>query len=247
MKVPVRLPLRWDALVTFLSARTIDALESFDDGRYRRGSVMIHRDDDSLFVTGAINTDTLTRARYLFDADADWTPIAKVLRSDPLLRPLVARFRGTRVPGAWEPFEIAVRAIVGQQISVRGATTIMNRLAPVLTPRQLADAAIPGMPKSRAEAIRGLARAASEDETLLSRDLALDDFVTRMTALRGIGPWTAHYLAMRLGYRDAFPAADLGLEKAAAKLRIRNLEKRSERWRPFRAYAAMLLWESLSL
>ncbi|HEX9161413.1 MAG TPA: AlkA N-terminal domain-containing protein [Thermoanaerobaculia bacterium] len=254
--LPYRPPYRWDALVAFLSARAIDAIESFADGRYRRGGVSIAFDDASVILSrgdgeesgrgGPVFAaqDDMARARRMFDLDADSIEIDRHLALDTLLCKIMRP--GTRVPGAWEPFEVAVRAIVGQQISVRGATTIMNRLAPILTPQQLAEAELPGMPRARAEAIRGLARAVADDATLLAPAASLDESIERLTAMRGIGPWTAQYIAMRaLHHPDAFPSSDLGLRKAAAAMRINDLEKRAERWRPFRAYAAMLLWESL--
>ncbi len=244
----VRPPFRWDAIVAFLSARTIDAIESFEGNRkYRRESVTIEYDGTAVrLISPTIGGEHEAAARRMFDLDADSAAIDEHLGRDPILRRLIAQRPGTRVPGAWSPFELAVRAIVGQQISVRGATTIMNRLSPILTPAQLAAADIPGMPRSRSDAIRGMARAVAEDPALLLPGGMLDAAIERLTALRGIGPWTAHYIAMRaLGHGDAFPESDLGLRKAAAALRIRNLSERAERWRPYRAYAAMMLWEAL--
>ncbi|HSP34546.1 MAG TPA: AlkA N-terminal domain-containing protein [Thermoanaerobaculia bacterium] len=237
--IEVRQPFRWDALVRFLSARAIDAVESWVDGEYRRGDVRVRHESGVVHVTNEPQ-----RARRMFDLDANPAEIEKHLAKDPLLKKIMKP--GTRVPGAWDPFEVAIRAIVGQQISVAGATTIMNRLAPHLTPEEVANADLPGMPRARGDAIRGLARAVADDPTLLLPAATLDESIERLTALKGIGPWTAHYIAMRaIHHPDAFPSSDLGLVKAAAKLRIRNLEKRAERWRPYRAYAAMLLWESL--
>jgi 3-methyladenine DNA glycosylase/8-oxoguanine DNA glycosylase len=165
---------------------------------------------------------------------------------------------------AWEPFETAVRAIVGQQVSVAAATTIMGRIASAFgdptadgtfryfpTPERLAKAELSGLglPGARAAAINALASAASADPTLLTRGASLDESVRRLSALRGIGPWTAHYVAMRaIGEPDAFPAGDLGLIKAAEAIGIakKDLDAAAEKWRPWRAYAAMILWESLS-
>ncbi len=234
-------PYRWDALVNFLRARTIDAVESFVDGVYIRGDVRVAYKHPHVILSAAEREES---GRRLFDLDANSVEIDAHLSKDPLLKKIMRP--GTRVPGAWEPFEVAVRAIVGQQISVAGATTIMNRLGPILTPQKLSDADIPGMPRSRADAIRGLARAVADDATILAPAASLEDSVERLTALKGIGPWTAQYIAMRaIHHSDAFPSSDLGLVKAAKKFRIANLEKRAERWRPFRAYAAMLLWDSL--
>ena len=172
---------------------------------------------------------------------------------------------GRRVPGGWDGLELAVRAIVGQQVSVAGATTIAGRIvaawgtplaaaAPGLThafptARALADAggdAIAkraGMPRARGGAITALAAAVAGGSLPLDGSLDLDTLVARLTALPGIGTWTAQYLAMRLGEPDAFPAGDLWLRRALS-LDERALLARAEAWRPFRAYAALHLWQS---
>ncbi len=255
MRLPYRPPFRWDAIVRFLQARAVEAVESFEGGVYRRGVTIAPARGNALAMTVppelAHDIEGLAaRARRTFDLGADPETIDGHLRRDPLLRPLIARRPGPRVPGAWDPFEIAVRAIVGQQITVRAATTIMNRLAPLLTPARLADANLDaiGMPRARREAIRTLARAVADEPSLLSRGATLDESVARLMALRGIGEWTAHYVAMRsLSEPDAFPHTDLGLRKAAAAIGIdpAKLLQRAERWRPWRAYAAIVLWESL--
>ena len=235
-------PYRWDSIANFLAAR-----ETFVDGCYVRDGITV---DSNLRLTidGAGDVDDLvTRARRTFDLESDPVRIDEHLRRDSKL-PWKS---GTRVPGAWEPFEVAVRAIVGQQISVAAATTIMRRIRDHFGrfPRadELASTNVNfGMPNARAAAITSMARSVANDPTLLARGGSLEETIDRLTSLRGIGPWTAHYIAMRaLGEPDAFPDGDLGLRKAAEKLRIRNLAARAERWRPFRAYAAIALWESL--
>jgi AraC family transcriptional regulator of adaptative response / DNA-3-methyladenine glycosylase II len=186
-------------------------------------------------MTGGTDGDII-RGRRTFDLDADVATIDAHLRKDKLLRPLLARRPGPRVPGAWEPFEVAVRAIVGQQITVRAATTIMNRC--------FVNFQWSGMPKSRIKAIRALA----DNPSILTRGASLDETIERLTSMPGIGPWTAHYIAMRaLAEPDAFPHTDLGLRKAAAGIGIdpAKLLAHAERWRPWRAYAAIALWESL--
>jgi AraC family transcriptional regulator of adaptative response / DNA-3-methyladenine glycosylase II len=141
-----------------------------------------------------------------------------------------------RLPGAWDPFELAVRAIVGQQVSVAGARTVLGRIAAAhtLTAERLAEVTVVGMPRKRAETIRNLARVVASGEIVFGRD--------DLTQLPGIGPWTASYIAMRLGDQDAFPAGDLILRRAAGNLTERELLRRAESWRPYRAYAAILLW-----
>jgi AraC family transcriptional regulator of adaptative response / DNA-3-methyladenine glycosylase II len=149
------------------------------------------------------------------------------------------------VPGAWDPFELAVRAIVGQQVSVAAARTILGRIATAhgFAPETLAGVAIDGMPRKRAETIRLFANAVVDGSVVLERGDSLEETIDMLTALPGIGPWTAHYIAMRaLGEGDAFPAGDLILRRNAGNLSERELLRRAEAWRPFRAYAAMLLW-----
>jgi 3-methyladenine DNA glycosylase/8-oxoguanine DNA glycosylase len=181
-----------------------------------------------------------------------------------LLRPGFGR--GIRVPGAWDPFELAVRAILGQQVSVKGATTLAGRLAeqfgrPIkeeaghgltrLAPRpvDLIDARLEsiGLPRSRANTIRQLARAVAEGTLQLDASQGLNDIVERLCKVPGLGDWTAQYIAMRaFGEPDAFPSSDLGLRKSAGNshgpVSVRELEHMARKWRPWRAYAAMALW-----
>ncbi len=237
-----RPPFRWAAIAKFLGDRG----DAFDGVQFTRGEVTIEPNGGSalrmIVPTHSSDIDSLVvRARRTFDLDADPAAIDEHLRKDKLLRPLLKRRPGPRVPGAWEPLEVAVRAIVGQQISVRGATTIMKRCFPT------SDWS--GMPKSRINAIRALEQAVADDPSILTRGASLEETIGRLTELKGIGPWTAHYIAMRvLGEPDAFPHSDLGLRKAAAAIGIdpAKLLDRAERWRPWRAYAAIALWESLS-
>ena len=215
------------------------------------------------------------RVRALFDLTADPAAITETLRRDASLRPLVKGRPGLRLPGCWDPFEVAVRAVVGQQISVRAATTIMGRIVERAgtrlpgavpgslfpSPERLAAANLAGLglTAARAETLARLAAAVAEGAVRLdgSRDTAV--FVEEVTALRGIGTWTAQYVAMRgLGNPDAFPAEDLGLRAAAGRLAngtrgaagsrvsTRSLLEQAETWRPWRAYAAMHLWNALS-
>lgn len=204
--------------------------------------------------------------RRLFDLGADPREITAWLRRDPGLRGRLVRAPGLRVPGAFDGFELAVRAILGQQVSVRGATTLAGRVVKQFgTPlgdtaagepthafpsaRALCDTELEsvGLTRARAGAIRGLAQAVAAGGLELDRPLGLDPALATLEALPGIGPWTAHYVAMRaLGEPDAFPASDLGLRKAlgahGSPLPERVLAERAEAWRPWRAYAAMALW-----
>ena len=236
MILTYRPPFDWHTLAGWLRTRAIRGVEVVDDTTYVRGAVVVRHDEErgALMVKG--NAEAGERARRLFDLDADPAAIANVLRRDRMLAPLLRRKPGIRVPGAWDPFELAVRAIVGQQVSVAGATTILGRIAAEhgFAPQRLADAEIGGMPRRRAETIRLLARGVAAGDIVLGRD--------DLERLPGIGPWTASYVAMRLGDRDAFPAGDLVLRRHAGDLSARELVRRAEAWRPFRAYAAMLLW-----
>lgn len=190
------------------------------------------------------------------------------LSTDPLVGPLVTARPGARLPGAWDPFEVGVRAIIGQQVSVAGANTITARLVtrhgqpvPGLAAMGLThlfpdaevladddtDLAGLGLTTARAGAIRSFAAAVAADEIRFDRSEALEALVAAVTSVPGLGPWTAHYLALRLGEPDAFPATDLALRRSAARLSgspltHRQLEQLSEAWRPHRATAALHLW-----
>ncbi len=282
LRLPYRPPLDWPALLAFLAARATPGVEVVADGTYRRS---VHLGDRVAAIEVAALADrpalllrlppcsaaTLVaaaeRARRVFDLGADPLQIAAQLRGDARLRSLVRRHAGLRVPGAWDPFEIAVRAVVGQQVTVRGATTLMGRLvarcgAPAAlggglthafpTPVALAEADLTGigMPRARVAALQGLARAVAGGALHLDAARGLDDAVARLRALPGIGEWTAQYIAMRgLGEPDAFPHGDLGLRVAlgnsAGPVSAARLAAAAEAWRPWRAYAALLLWQGL--
>jgi AraC family transcriptional regulator, regulatory protein of adaptative response / DNA-3-methyladenine glycosylase II len=231
MRESYRTPFDWNGLLTWLAARAIPGVEVVGDGAYVRGDVRVWHEHDAVHTTAQPE-----RVRRVFDLDADPAAIHAVLKKDRLLAPLVSKRPGVRVPGAWDPFELAVRAIVGQQVSVAGARTVLGRIAVAhtLTPERLAEVTVEGMPRKRAETIRTLARA------VVQRDVILGE--SDLTQLPGIGPWTASYIAMRLGDAEAFPAGDLILRRNAGNLTERELLKRAEKWRPYRAYAAMLLW-----
>lgn len=236
-----RPPFDWDGIAAWIGARAIAGVESIADGVYTRGGVEVRHvaPRHALVIS---HRGSLGKTRRLFDVDADPREIGATLGKDPLLAPLLRKRPGVRVPGAWDPFELAVRAIVGQQISVAGARTILGRIAAShgFVPERLADVLLEGMPVRRAETIRGIARAVAGGTLVLERGKTS---IGALTELPGIGPWTAHYIAMRaLGDPDAFPAGDLILRRNAGGLMERELLRRAEAWRPFRAYAAMLLW-----
>jgi len=196
----------------------------------------------------------------MFDLSADWQKIAARLRKDPALARRVEISPGLRVPGCWDGFELAVRAILGQQVTVKGATTLAGRLVdalgrPFLGPRGLthlfpkpevlaeAKLAALGLTAARAETIRGLAREVCSGKIRFEGIIDAEEFLGRLCEIPGIGKWTARYVAMRaLGEPDALPAGDLGLERTLGVGSARELEVRSQAWRPWRAYAAMYLW-----
>ncbi|NOT39011.1 MAG: DNA-3-methyladenine glycosylase 2 family protein, partial [Alphaproteobacteria bacterium] len=171
---------------------------------------------------------------------------------------------GLRVPGVWDPFELGVRAILGQQVSVAAASTLAGRIATKFgnsaaeshatltrlfpTPEDLAGANLDGigLTTRRAATVTNFARAVRDDATLLSAGQELDSFVERIADLPGLGPWTAHYMAMRMGHTDAFPTSDLGVRKALNTTSDKEVLRLAEKWRPYRAYATMHLWASLS-
>jgi len=202
--------------------------------------------------------------RRMFDLSADSEEIASHLRRDPVLADRVASRPGLRIPGCWDGFELAVRAILGQQVTVGGATTLSRRLVrtfgtPVVVGKELAhifpvpeklaqsDLSKIGLPKARAECIRSLARAVRDRKIAFSGAVNAEEFLSQISELPGIGPWTAQYVSMRaLGEPDAFPAGDLGLLRALGLGNPRELESRAQRWRPWRAYAAMYLWQGTS-
>lgn len=274
-RLPYRPPYDWAAIGRFLAARTTPGVERVDERGYartirigdqKRWISVAPADDDGhaliLKVHVADSRDVpeiVQRVGRMFDLDADPSAIA-TLANDPLLRRAIAAYPGIRLPGAWDPFELTVRAIVGQQISVRGATTITGRIAsrwgnrveaadglthsfPTSDP--LVDAAFEdcGLTRARSETLRSVARAVA------AGDLRFDDpgSLDVLRSIAGIGDWTAQYVAMRaLRQRDAFPSGDLILRRMAGDVSAKELERRSQAWRPWRAYAVMLLWQEAS-
>jgi AraC family transcriptional regulator of adaptative response / DNA-3-methyladenine glycosylase II len=204
------------------------------------------------------------RARRIFNLDCDTEGSARHLAQDPVVGPLVRARPGIRPPGTWDPFETGVRAVIGQCISLRGANTIAARLverygAPVPglqalglthlfpTPSTLAGADLSGLGLSAgcAAAVSGFAGAVADADLTLDRAARLDQLATSIRAIRGLGPLTAHHLAFRMGDPDAFPATDLGLRRALSRgppMAPREVERIAERWRPWRAQAAIHLW-----
>jgi len=231
--LPAREPFDWPRLLDWLGARVIAGLEAVADGIYTRGGVAVARVDGGIEVSGEADPAVVAR---VFDVGHD--PAA--LGDDPLFE----RAPGIRVPGAWSGWELAVRAVLGQQVSVAGARRTAEKLVAELgeagrfpPPEAVASGPLPGMPAARARALRALAEAVAGG---LALDPPLDVAATRaaLLALPGFGPWTVEYIAMRaLRDPDAWPGSDLWLKRAAPG-------SDPERWRPWRAYAAMVLWQT---
>ncbi|WP_420793873.1 DNA-3-methyladenine glycosylase family protein [Pseudomonas fontis] len=207
------------------------------------------------------------RVRRVFDLDADLQHIEQTLSRDPLMADLIARHPGLRVPGGWDAFEQAMRTVLGQQISVAGAITLASRMVsrhgqpfdsghpglthlfPVAQAVANEDLSTLGMPRSRANTLTGMAQALAINPRLLAQAKGLENRVAALCSLRGIGPWSAQYLALRyLREADAFPLGDVALVKALRLLEGPEtpLAERAKAWSPWRAYAAQHLWTSLS-
>jgi AraC family transcriptional regulator, regulatory protein of adaptative response / DNA-3-methyladenine glycosylase II len=278
-------PYDWPFMLEFLRERAIGGIEVVKEGSYSRtffdageqGIVKVSRDPgrNSLLVAlQSASTRALLaiaqRVRRVFDLDADLETISNHLAKDPLLSPLLTARPGLRVTGGWDGFELAIRAILGQQITVTAARQLasalvelcgqpipqsaqtvagLNRTFP--TPERVlaADLSLLGMPASRKRALLSLAEAARCDPFLFQPLDTIENTVMRLRQIRGIGEWTAHYIALRgLRQADAFPASDVGLLRAIAKLSgvmgptPDHLISFAEPWRPWRAYAAQHLW-----
>jgi AraC family transcriptional regulator of adaptative response / DNA-3-methyladenine glycosylase II len=247
-----RPPYDWTAFLAFVKPRAIPGLEVVDADSYERDGITVrqHRSGDQLSVTGG-RKPIAAQIRFFFDLDAEPSRIAARLSKSPLLKEMVRRRPGLRVPRCWEPFELAVRAILGQQVTVKGASTLAGRLverfgspkAEILAEAELESI---GLPKARAETIRAFAREVRARRIDFSGAVSSQQMIERMCEVPGIGPWTANYIAMRaLADSDAFPASDLGLLKTARVSSPKKLEEMSQAWRPWRAYAAMYLWQML--
>jgi len=274
-----RPPYNWKGMLAFLAARATPGVEVVEGGCYRR-SISLNGNYGYFEISLDVANNALAarvqfgdprslffiteRIRSMFDLNADWAAIVQTLKTDPLLAVRLEAEPGLRVPGCWNGFELAVRAILGQQVSVKGATTLAGRLVKTFgqafsaaggithvfpQPRTLVDAnfAGVGLPGARAETIRALARAVCDGRLNFDGVVDSSDFLARLGEIPGIGKWTAQYVAMRaLGEPDAFPSSDLGLLRALSLTSTRDLERRAEAWRPWRAYAAVYLWNIAS-
>jgi len=278
LRLPVRRPFDGRGLLRWLAARAVDGVEEAGNGTHGRalrlpsgpGVVALEPQDDHVRAVFALAgladlAAAVHRCRRLLDLDADPHAYADVLGRDRALSPLVAANPGLRSPGAVDGAESAIRAVLGQQVSVAAARTAAARLVAAYgvplerpdgsvthafpSPEALAEADLEdvGMPRARRETLRELAWLLASGELVLDDGADRAQVHRRLLGIRGIGPWTATYVSLRvLGDPDAFPAGDLGLRRSAEKLGLPSttaaLEERSERWRPWRAYAAHYLW-----
>src|SRR5215831_8607681 len=277
LRLPARPPFDAAPLQAFLAARAIPGVEEFRDGVYRRTFALgdgpavleVRAAGDGVELrmpahAAAAVPRVLSRVSRVFDLDADAPAIAAWLARDPRLARAL-RGRVVRVPGAFDAFEAGVRALLGQQVSVAAARTLAGRLVaasgvPLASPNDALTHVFPmpaavaaakleklGLTRSRAAALRGFAAAVADGSLDLGAFRDLDDAIDQLTAMPGIGDWTAQYVAMRaLGEPDAFPAGDLGVRQALARNGAlpseRDVRERAERWRPWRAYAVLALW-----
>jgi AraC family transcriptional regulator, regulatory protein of adaptative response / DNA-3-methyladenine glycosylase II len=284
LRLAHRRPYAAGPLLGFLAARAVPGVEEVTAGTYRRsvrlphaaGVLALEPHPDDGHVTARLRLEdqrdlaaAVQRCRCLLDLDADPAAVAAVLGADPLLAPLVRQRPGLRVPGHVDGFELAVRAVLGQQVTVKGARTLAERLVRKLgTPLAAPDGPLThlfpsaeavagddlsgvGLTGPRARALRALAGAVADGAVTL--DPGADPAETRraLLALPGIGPWTAEYVALRaLGDPDAIPLTDLGLRQALRSLGApqgaKALAALAEGWRPWRSYATLHLWAHLA-
>ncbi|WP_353231514.1 AlkA N-terminal domain-containing protein [Pseudomonas helleri] len=284
LRLGFRPPYDFQALLGFLQTRALPGIEQVDAQSYQRivgdpaapGWLRVSAwpgeqhalQLELLNVPPSQMLSVVTRIRRMFDLDADPLAIARTLSASPLLAPVIERYPGLRLPGGWDGFEVAVRAVLGQQVSVAAARTLasrivqrygiaiepvagadLNRLFP--GPEQLADADMGqmGITHARINTIQGIARALLDGRVDFALEQPLQHFINRWVQLPGIGEWTAHYIAMRvLKHPDAFPAADLILRREANPLgepvSTKALQTLAESWRPWRAYSVMYLWRA---
>jgi AraC family transcriptional regulator of adaptative response / DNA-3-methyladenine glycosylase II len=281
LRLPYRSPLEAEGLVAFLGLRAVPGIEEVLDGAYRRslrlphgtGAVELRPADGHVHARYRLADlrdlgAAMQRSRALLDLNSDPQSVAEVLGSEPLLGPLVGSAPGRRVPGAVDAHELAVRAVLGQQVSLRGAATLASRLVadhgeqlerplgtvthvfPPVEALAEMDLAKLAAPTARRRALLALVRALAREELVIDAGADRVDARDRLLALPGIGPWTAEYIAMRaLRDPDAFLPSDLGVRRALEQLgqgaRPATANTLAERWRPYRAYAVQHLWASL--
>jgi len=271
-------------MLGYLALRAIPGVEVVTGGVYRRTVVVDGAPGVIEVASGGVDhlqlrarlphrdglAEVARRVRGIFGLDTDLEAAGGALAGDRVIGPLLAARPGLRVPGTWDPYEIGVRAIVGQQVTVAGASTLAGRLverhgkrlpapaAPGLThtfppPSTLAAGDLDGigLTRTRARAVGAFAAAVAADRVRLDSSVPLDELVGAIAGVPGVGPWTAQYIALRMGQPDALPASDLGLRRAladpaagSALPSAADVSARARAWRPWRALAAVHLWTS---
>jgi AraC family transcriptional regulator of adaptative response / DNA-3-methyladenine glycosylase II len=266
-----RPPYNWNQLINFFGGRAIDEMELIEDSSYQRLFTLGETNGwfkaskrelnqievEFKLVEPANIIEFVTRLKNIFDLDADPMAIEGALLEDKQLTPYLTNTQGLRIPGCWDGFELAVRAIVGQMISVKGARTILRKLVRHCgakqfldetlalthffpTPKEILDADLThiGLPNSKIASIRTLSQEVSDRNIILDGTADYEETCRKLLAIKGIGPWTVEYIAMRaLRNPNAFPETDLELQK-----KIQSLQLTPSQWLPWRAYAAVLLW-----
>lgn len=281
--LPYRPPFDWQRMLAFFELRAIPGVESVAEGTYRRtirinettGAICVAHSPraNALILTVALSDSrdlmsVVDRVRRTFDLDANMEAIHDVLAADAALERSIAKQPGLRLPGAWDPFEAAIRAVVGQQVSVKGARTVIGRIVAKAGPRfesadhpeltrffptahelNGCDLKGTGIPEMRIRTMQTLAEEVDRGKLAFLVRGSLSEFTAQLTRIPGIGDWTAQYVAMRaMAEPDAFPANDLGIVRALSEGNkqpsLKQIRQRAEKWRPWRAYATMYLWQS---
>lgn len=286
--LPYKAPFDWPLMLSFFCARKMSNIEDITSEYYFRSlkfdhcrgwiKVTHHENKSALNLTVKLNNysylhQVISRVRRMFDLDADMQLIHQHLKSHTALAAVVEKSPGLRLPGCWDIFEFSIRAILGQQISVKGATTLAQRIAekygedvidvdqtnnihvkkyfPSSSALMQADYQDIGLTRSRIATLQTWVTYFQKHESIFTKGLTIEELESTLTTLKGIGPWTVNYIGMRgLSDPDAFPSADLGIIKALTvndvKPKNKDILELAESWRPWRAYAAIYLWQSLA-
>jgi len=287
--LPYKAPFDWPLMLSFFRSRKMSNIEDISTEHYFRTleldacrgwiKVTQHASKDALNLTVKLTDysylhQVITRVRRMFDLDAEMEVIHQQLTKHEKLAEVIEQFPGLRLPGCWDIFEFSIRAILGQQISVKGATTLAQRIAqkygdnvvaleqpeginvskyfPSIAALMNIDYQEIGLTRSRIATLQTWVAYFQEHQSIFAQGLTIEELESELTKLKGIGPWTVNYIAMRgLSDPDAFPSADLGIIKALTdneqKPKNKDILALAESWRPWRAYAAIYLWQSLQL
>lgn len=286
--LPYKAPFDWPLMLSFFRSRKMSNIEDITTEHYFRTleldncqgwiKVTHHENKSALNLTVNLTdysylNQIIARVRRMFDLDADMQIIHQHLKSHPTLAAVIEKFPGLRLPGCWDIFEFSIRAILGQQISVKGATTLAQRIAerygedvvdieqpdninttkyfPQIEALMNVDYQDIGLTRSRIATLQTWVTYFQQHENIFAKGLTIEELEASLTKLKGIGPWTVNYIGMRgLSDPDAFPSADLGIIKALTfnevKPKNKDILTLAENWRPWRAYAAIYLWQSLA-